>query len=239
MTHTPSASKVAIVTGAGTGIGLAVSRRLAAAGYSLCLIGRRTDVLQAAAAELSRSVKCHVHTADVGELSQAAGCVDAAVAAFQRLDVVINNAGYAPVMAMDAVTNGEIERIFRVNAMGPSAIIGRAWPVMVRGGGGCIVNISSFATVDPFPGLGIYGAAKAACNLLAKACHNEGRTSRIRAFSVAPGAVETAMLRANFPVEALPTSRTLSPDQVAAVVLECVEGARDSQNGQTILVPSP
>lgn len=230
---------IALVTGGGTGIGLAVARRLAKEGYSLLLVGRRQEPLRAAVVELGQSTRCVAHLADIGDMGQAAGCVDVAVGAFGRLDVVINNAGYAPLMPMESITHPEVERTFRVNAMGPAAIVGRVWATFLKQRRGCIVNISSYATVDPFPGLGVYAGAKAAVNLLAKSAHNEGHRSGIRAFAVAPGAVETAMLRSIVPVEALPASRTLSPEQVAAVVMECVLGRRDEQRGQVILVPSP
>ena len=74
--------------------------------------------------------------------------------------------------------------------------IAAAWPRFVRQGGGCIVNVSSMSSLDPFPGLSVYGAAKAALNAIVKGCVHEGAAAGIRAFTVAPGSVETAMLRA-------------------------------------------
>ncbi|HLO40196.1 MAG TPA: SDR family oxidoreductase, partial [Phycisphaerales bacterium] len=210
-------------------------------GYTLLLVGRRPDPLREAVAQLSRITRCVAHMADIGDTVQAIQAVDMAVGAFGRLDVIINNAGLAPLVSLDSVA-GDLElldQLYRVNAIGPTAIIGRAWSTLLKQQGGCIVNISSFSTVDPFPGLGVYGAAKAAVNVLARACHNEGRRFGIRAFAVAPGAVETAMLRSIFPEEALPRTRTLSPDTVAEVVVSCVRGERDAQLGETILVPSP
>jgi NAD(P)-dependent dehydrogenase (short-subunit alcohol dehydrogenase family) len=95
------------------------------------------------------------------------------------------------------------------------------------------------ATTDPFPGFFIYAAAKAGVNLMAKSCAKEGREFGIRAFSVAPGAVETPMLRALFSEVQLPPEKCLSPDDVAKVVVECIAGERDTQNGETIFIPSP
>lgn len=234
-------AKVAMITGGGTGIGLACAHLLARDGYTLFLVGRRPDPLREAVARLSRITRTHAHMADIGDPHQAVQAVDMAVGALGRLDVVVNNAGYAPLVALDSVATDieQLSEIFRVNAIGPSAIIGRAWSTFLKQQGGCVVNISSFSTVDPFPGLGVYGAAKAAVNVLARACHNEGRRFGIRAFAVAPGAVETDMLRSIFPEEALPKSRTLSPEAVAQVVQSCVRGDRDEQAGETILVPSP
>lgn len=238
MADPSSTVKVALVTGAGTGIGLATCALLAQAGFQILLVGRRESLLQAAAAPLGPSV-ARVHTADVGDYDQAQACVDRAIEAFGRLDVVVNNAGHVASMLIGAVDESRARRLFDVNAIGPTAIINRAWPHMVAQKSGRIINVSSMATVDPFPGLGVYAATKAAVNLLARAAHNEGRRRGILAFAVAPGAVETAMLRSIVDERALPPARTLQPDQVARIVVECATGARDHQSGEVITVPSP
>ena len=94
------------------------------------------------------------------------------------------------------------------------------------------------ATVDPFPGLGVYAASKAALASLTRSLHNEGASHGIRAFSVAPGAVETKMLRQLFSTDQLPTDQTLEPAAVAEVVVGCIRGEREDDRGQTILLPS-
>ena len=99
-----------------------------------------------------------------------------------------------------------------------------------------MVNVSSMATQDPFPGFFAYAASKAALNLMARSCATEGREHGIRAFAVAPGAVETDMLRAAFGEDVIPREQTLDPDTVARVIVECVTGERDAQNGDTIPV---
>jgi 3-oxoacyl-[acyl-carrier protein] reductase len=101
-----------------------------------------------------------------------------------------------------------------------------------------IVNVSSVSAIDPFPGLSIYGATKGAINALTRGCANEGRDVGIRAFAVAPGAVETAMLRAIASEEQLPRTATLTPEQVAGVIVACAVGERDEENGGVIVVPS-
>ena len=95
------------------------------------------------------------------------------------------------------------------------------------------------ATLDPFPGLGVYAAAKAALESLTRSVVGEGGSRGIRAFSVATGAVETPMLRSLFSEKELPPEKALDPAEVAAIVLECIRGERDGEQGGVIRVPSP
>lgn len=226
---------VAIVTGAGTGIGRATALMLADRGYRLTLVGRRPDKLL----EVSRTIgekRCLVIPADIGEATACEQIVGRTQRQFGRLDVLINNAGFAPLMAIDHTTPAIIDEIFRVNALGAAYLIHYAWPIFLEQGRGRIVNISTMGTVDPFAGFFGYAAAKASMNLMAKSCAKEGRLVDIKAFAIAPGAVETEMLRANFSEEKLPRNKTLPPERIATVVLECLEGKRDSENGKTITI---
>ncbi len=229
---------VAIVTGAGSGIGREVARLLGARGYRLVLAGRRPEPLRRTAA-LVASSEVSTRPTNMGDPAQAVALVDHAVERFGRLDALVNNAGFASMQAIAAHTPESIRRIFDTNTIGPIAAIARAWRTFECLGRGCVVNVSSYATVDPFPGLGVYAAAKAGLNLIAQACANEGRSCGIRAFAVAPGAVETPLLRALFSEADLPRTRTLTPEAVAAVIVACVVGERDAENGRTIVLPSP
>ena len=103
---------------------------------------------------------------------------------------------------------------------------------------GCVVNITSMAVVDPFPGLAVYAASKAALDSLTRSIHNEGADHGIRAYSVAPGAVETEMLRTIVTEEQLPTEQTLAPAQIAEVVADCIAGTCAEPSGSSLLVPS-
>ncbi len=227
--------QVAIVTGAGTGIGRATALMLADRGFRLTLVGRRPDPLL----EVSRTVgekRCLVIPADIGEATACEQIVGRTQRQFGRLDVLINNAGFAPLMAIDHTTPAIIDEIFRVNALGPAYLIHYAWHIFLDQGRGCIVNISTKGTVDPFSGFFGYAAAKASVNLMARSCAKEGRAIDIKSFAIAPGAVETEMLRALFSEEKLPKNETMPPERIASVVIECIEGKRDSENGQTIVV---
>jgi NAD(P)-dependent dehydrogenase (short-subunit alcohol dehydrogenase family) len=230
-------SPAALITGAGSGIGRAIAAGLASREWRLALVGRRAEALRETA-RLCALAECAVIAADISKPSEALRTVDAAVASFGRIDALVNNAGSAPLLDIAAHTPEVLEEVYAVNALAPANLIARAWPVFKRQRRGCIVNVSTIGTVDPFPGFFGYAAAKAAVNLMARCCANEGKEWGITAYAVAPGAVETGMLRGNFPESVLPRERVLAPEDVAAVVIDCILGERAAENGGTILVPS-
>jgi NAD(P)-dependent dehydrogenase (short-subunit alcohol dehydrogenase family) len=230
-----SEQPVAIVTGAGSGIGRATALMLAERDYRLTLVGRRPEPLL----EVSKTIGekcCLVIPADVGQAGECEQIVGRTHRQFGRIDVLVNNAGFAPLLAIDHTPPDILDEIFRVNALGPAYLTHFAWPIFVDQKRGRIVNISTLGTIDPFAGFFGYAAAKAAVNLMAKSCAKEGRAPGIKAFAIAPGAVETQMLRANFSEAKLPKSKTLPPERIAAVILECIDGKRDAENGGTIVV---
>ncbi len=136
-------------------------------------------------------------------------------------------------------SSDEIERIYRVNTIGPTQLVRAAWSDLGRSASPRVVSVSSIASRDPFPGLGVYGGAKAALNLLAYAWTLEGESIGLKAFSVAPGGVETAMLRSIISEADLPTDRCRTPDGVAGVIVACLVGERDEDAGSTIFLPGP
>lgn len=231
-----TATKTAILTGAGSGIGLETARLLHAAGYKLMLVGRDQAKLDAVAAACGGAL---TRIADIADSGAVEAMVEDAASRLGRIDVLINNAGWTIMKPIGQYTAPEIERIFRLNAIGPCIAIARTLPHMVAGGGGCIVNVASMAVVNPFPGLFAYAAAKASMTLMVKSIVNEEGRKGVRAFAVAPGAVETPLLRSMFAEHTLPRRRALAPEHVANIIMECVQGKRDSENGGTIVIPSP
>lgn len=236
------------MTGAGSGIGRATAEMLGECGFAVVLVGRRREALESTA-ELVKG-ETLVLPADLGTAAGVRDVVEGTLGAFGRIDVIINNAGAAPCKPFAEFAWEELETLYRLNSIGPMALIAAAWSVFAeqhagRGSGSetadfaRVVNVSSKATVDPFPGLSAYAASKAAVNLLTRACANEGAEAGIRAFAVAPGAVETEMLRSIADEEMLPRDKTLSPRQVASVIVACACGERDEENGSVIVVSSP
>jgi NAD(P)-dependent dehydrogenase (short-subunit alcohol dehydrogenase family) len=242
-------AKVALITGGSSGIGLATAHLLAKRGWSVALVARNQAKLEAACEEIGP--EAIAIRADLTDADEAAAIVDRCVARLGRLDALINNAGWSPSATIAQTNVAMAKEIFAVNSVAPCVSISRAWPIFERqfessGGptndkakGGVIVNISSIATVDPFEILYAYAAAKASVNLLARSAAKEGAKIGITAFAIAPGAVETELLRSLVSELYLSKDKTLAPEAVARVVVECIEGKRDAENGQTILMPSP
>jgi NAD(P)-dependent dehydrogenase (short-subunit alcohol dehydrogenase family) len=238
---------VAIITGAGSGIGRELAIELAERSYRLVLAGRREEPLMETR-EMLRS-PCAVFPCNVRDPDACAGLVDKAVQEFGRLDVLVNNAGYAPCIPIGQTPAGLIREVFEVNAMGPAYLIVAAWKVFERQFGEdevlpgrnrpCILNVSTMATVDPFPGLFAYAAAKGALNVMVKSCANEGRDIGVRCFAVALGSVETAMLRGIVSEDLLPKERTIPPQAAAGLLTEYILGQHDEDSGKVIIVPSP
>jgi len=230
--------RAAIVTGAGSGIGLATSARLAREGYALALVGRRGPVLADAAAEIARVTGVSPSrlvsiSADVSRPEDIDRVVDHTTTTLGGIDVLVNNAGLGEVLPIPRTDWDALRRVFDLNALGVGYLIHRAWPSLYERRG-CIVNVSSYAALDPFDGFFAYGATKAAVNLMTISASREGAARAVRAFSVAPGAVETPLLRTAFGEDIVPRHACLTPDDVAAVIGDCVAGRRDADNGRTI-----
>lgn len=237
------ATKTAIVTGAGSGIGLAVASQLASAGFNVALAGRTTSKLKAAAAAIQdeRDVPAErllVAPADIADADACARLVAQAVETFGRLDALVNVAGYAAQVAIDRIDEAEWRRMIDTNLTSVVLLTAAAWPHLKKQGG-VIVNVSSMASIDPFPQFAMYAAAKAGVNLFTHCTAVEGKPLGIRAVAVAPGAVETGMLRAMFSEKMLPADKTLDPTEVAAVICDCITGNRAFEPGETIQLPSP
>ncbi len=232
---------VAVLTGAGSGIGRSVAIMLGDRGWRLVLAGRREDALRETGGLLAggEGERWVAVSADVSKTEDCERLIRVARERFGRLDGLVNNAGYAPLRAMGEIGADEIERIYRVNTVGPTHLVRAAWADLARGKTPRVVSVSSIASRDPFPGLGVYGGAKAALNLLAYAWTREGESIGLRAFCVAPGGVETAMLRAIVSEADMPGDRCLTPEDVAGVIVACLVGERDEDAGRTIFLPGP
>lgn len=236
---------VALITGASAGIGLAAALRLAGAGYRLALLARNESRLAAAADQVAGehpgATPALTIPTDVGDFDAAAQAVAETITRFGRLDLIVNNAGLAPLRPIADTTKDDYLRCFAVNTLGPAAIIAAAWPAFRRNHdnnepGGRIINITTLATHDPFPGFAAYAAAKSAAASLVRSAKNEGADIGVRAFNIAPGAVETDMLRGLFDPSMLPKEACLAPDDVAKLILACGTGQRDEDNGKTIYI---
>lgn len=227
-THQP----VAIITGAGSGIGKSVAHQLTRLGWGLILNGRDASKLNA----IVTTPNTRTVAGDIGNPDMAQKLVQTAISAFGSLDAVICNAGIAPLVPLAVTTDEVFNQVFAINVMGTARLIRACWPIFVTQGFGRIVCTSSMAAADPFPGFFAYAASKAAVDSLVRSCMNEGREHGIEAYSVAPGAVDTPLLRTLFDESQLPASRCLTPDEVATVIVQCATGARTKDAGGPIVL---
>ena len=182
------AGKVALITGAAGGIGLAVARAFAAAGAALVLVDRTAEQIPLDGLGESLRIGC-----DVGD----AAALDAAVAAtldrYGRWDLLVNVAGmmiFKPIEAHDAA---DWQQVLAVNLVAPALLTGHALRHMPRGG--AIVNIASIHAHRTSPMVASYAASKAALVSLTRTTAIEARDRGIRCNAILPGAIDTAMLR--------------------------------------------
>lgn len=229
--------RVCVITGASRGIGRAVALRFARRQYAIVAVARSGKPLGDAADAIRRAGgTCLTVQADVADPSACQRAVESARAEFGGVDLLVNNAGVAPMGRIEELNDAQLRQVLDVNIAGVLHMTRAAWPVLRARGGGTIVNLSSMSSLDPFPGLTVYGATKAWVNLFTQGMAAEGRPHGIRVFGVAPGAVETEMLRGLFPD--IPTESTLDPDEVAGVVESLALDSMAPATGQTVFVRS-
>ena len=230
---TSVANQAAIITGAGSGIGRASALALANLDFGVALVGRRRAELESTAAICDQAL---VLDADISDANNCAHVVAAAMERFGRLDALIHCAGFAPLVRIEDMTADLWRKIVDTNLSAAVHLASAAWPTFRKQTSGVIVNISSESARDPFIGLGPYGAAKAGVNLLGKALAAEGSEIGVRVHTIAPGAVETGMLRKIVSREQFPTEKTLSPADVAELIVQCVQGDLQHTSGEVIYV---
>lgn len=184
--------KVAIVTGASAGIGMATARELAAAGAKLVLAARSTDKLAGLASELkARGGEAITVRTDMRDPLQVQAMVREAKDRYGRVDILINNAGQAAAGLVADVELADFRQIIELNVYGPLLAMQAVIPVMKETGSGVIVNISSMVSKMHIPGLGAYAATKAALNLLSETARYELESDKIKVITVFPRTTAT------------------------------------------------
>lgn len=223
---------VAIVTGAGSGVGREVARLLLANDCLVVLAGRTEETLHNAASRCEGDSL--VVPTDLKDAAQCSNLVEQAIEHFGRVDVLVNNAGCAHLAPIHETTTKMMKECLETNLLGPMMLVSLLWPHFIERGSGCVVNISSIASSDPFPGFVAYAASKSGLDSLARSILAERGENDIRAFTINPGAIETPMLRENFDESILPSDACLHPAAVAEFVLECIRGEHDERQGETM-----
>ena len=182
--------RVAVVTGAGTGIGAAAARMLGADGCAVVLVGRREEPLREVAAEFEAA---EVVATDLAERDAPQRVVDAALSAFGRLDVLVNNAAVIRNGPFESFTGDEFDRHVAVNLRAPFFLTQAALPALRDGDAPAIVNISSSVGSIVKPGTTLYSVTKAGLEYLTRANAYEFARWRIRVNCIAPGPVDTPL----------------------------------------------
>jgi NAD(P)-dependent dehydrogenase (short-subunit alcohol dehydrogenase family) len=172
--------------------------------------------------------------ADVSKPDDAQKIIDQTISSFGRIDTVINNAGTAPVLSIEELTPQSWRDVIDTNLSAAFYLCHAAWSTLKRQKSGVIVNISSMAARDPFPGFLAYGAAKAGLNNFGLSLAREGAEIGVRVHTIALGAVETPMLRNILSTKELSSDNTLQPADVARIVGQCVVGDLRYTSGEVI-----
>jgi NAD(P)-dependent dehydrogenase (short-subunit alcohol dehydrogenase family) len=188
--------RVALITGAARGIGLATAKRFLAEGWSVGLLDIERELLQAAVAELSVPERTLALVCDVSDPAQVTATFAKVAKHFGRLDALVNNAGIAIFKSILSTTFEEWNRVLAVNLTGPFICTQAAAGIMQKNGGGAIVNITSISGLRASTLRVAYGTSKAALAHLTKQQAAELGELGIRVNAVAPGPVDTAMAKA-------------------------------------------
>ena len=229
-----SNKKVIVVTGGGRGIGRAVCVRFAQEGAQIVAVSRTAAELAETKSLVERAAGlCHVQAVDITKTEPTQTMMQDVAKRFGGIDVLVNAAGVAPMAPIEELTPEMFDQILAINVRAIYLTCRAAWPAL-KASKGVIVNISSIASRDPFAGFAAYGASKSWVNAWTQALAEEGRAHRIRVFSIAPGAVETGMLRGVFPT--YPAADTLEPVDVANMVHAVTQPACRYATGQTIFM---
>ena len=191
-----SASKVALVTGAARGIGLATAKRFLAEGWQVALLDIDGDTLQRSFTALGKPDVTLAIECDVADAAGVARAVDVVAKKFSQLDALVNNAGIAIFKPILEVTYEDWSRVLAVNLTGPFLCTQAAAPLMRDSGGGAIVNVTSISGLRASTLRTAYGTSKAGLAHLTKQQAAELASIGIRVNAVAPGPVDTAMAKA-------------------------------------------
>jgi NAD(P)-dependent dehydrogenase (short-subunit alcohol dehydrogenase family) len=235
--------KVAIITGASRGIGLAIAHRIHEAGGSVMLTSRKAENLAEALASFTADLdRVATVTGHVGRSDDAQRVINTTMERFGRVDILINNAAtnpyYGPLLEID---DTRLQKTFEINQASIIYHCRAAHNAWMREHGGVILNVASIGGLGPEPGIGWYNVTKAAVIHITKQLAYELAPS-IRVNAVAPGLVRTELARGLWEngeeeISAhIPLRRLGEPDDIATICLTLVSDASSWMTGQTVVV---
>jgi 3-oxoacyl-[acyl-carrier protein] reductase len=241
--HISLQDKVAVVTGASRGIGLACSRKLAQAGATVVMLGRDETSLQAAADEIRTALpdaQLQPLACDVADPASVRDAFQAIFKTHKKLHVLVANAGVMDDALIGMVTPAQIERTFGVNTSGVLFCAQYASRLMARSGGGSIINMTSIMGLRGNVGQAVYAGSKAAVVGITLSLAKELAPQKIRVNAVAPGFIDTDLVRGLSDekraerVGAIALGRAGGADEVADVVLFLASDMASYVTGQVV-----
>ncbi len=236
ISENPLVGQIAVITGAGRGIGAAIARALASLGATVVLCGRTRAHLEKTATTIAQAGnRAETLECDVTLLASVEALAKQVDGKFGRVDVLVNNAGIAGFsMPLHELPPEAWDRILDTNLRGVYHTIRAFAPVMVRARNGHIINISSIAGKNALPGGAAYAASKWGLNGLTYSVAEELRPHNIRVSVICPGSTHTDLS----PHAGKDPSRMLQPEDVAHVVSMLVTQAPQSFASEVILRPT-
>jgi NAD(P)-dependent dehydrogenase (short-subunit alcohol dehydrogenase family) len=240
---TRPACRVALVTGAARGIGLAITQRLLAQGHKVALLDIDGDGLARAHEALDAPDQTMTLTCDVADAEAVRASMARVDAQYGGLDWLVNNAGVAVFKPVERTRPEEWDRVIAVNLNGPFYCTLAALPMLERSDAAAIVNIASISGLRASTLRVAYGTSKAGIAHLTRQLAAELGNRGIRVNAIAPGPVDTAMAKAVHSAEirrdyhdAIPLNRYGSEDEIAAGVLFLLSSDASYVNGQVLAV---
>jgi NAD(P)-dependent dehydrogenase (short-subunit alcohol dehydrogenase family) len=238
--------KVAVVTGATSGIGKYAAIALSQAGARVVLAGRREKEGDAVVADIRKlDGEAMFIKTDVTEEGDVEALISQTVSKYGRLDIAVNNAGLESSGSVAEISEQEYRKIFDCNVWGVIAAMKYEVPAMLKTGGGSIINISSVAGHIGMAGAGVYVASKHAVEGFTKCAALELAQQGIRVNTVAPGAISTEMFNrftegaegaAEYITSLHPMGRIGSPDEIANPIVFLASSAASFMTGQHLTI---
>jgi 7-alpha-hydroxysteroid dehydrogenase len=233
--------RVAVVTGAGRGIGKGIALALAEAGADVVCGARTLEQVQQTVTEIeARGRRGLAISSNVMEADDREKLVASTIAEFGRLDILVNNAGGWIPQPMLETSDKDFDRAFRFNVSHAFSMTRIVAPHMARTGGGSVVNISSLAGLEPWPAFSAYGTAKAALNFLTQEMAQD-LAPVIRVNAIACGSIETDALATVLTddirkrmIEMTPMARIGQVEDIAACAVYLASDAADFVTGQIL-----
>ena len=239
---TATRDKTILITGASSGIGEATARLLGTAGAKLVLGARRTDRLEAIAADIrAAGGTVEVRALDVTDRADTAAFAEFAVQRFGKIDVIVNNAGVMPLSPMASLKVDEWDRMIDVNIRGVLYGIAAVLPSMNAQGFGQIINVSSIGGLGVVPTAAIYCATKYAVRAISDGLRQENR--KLRVTCVYPGVVESELAGTITDAAAAAAmveyrKIALKPDAIARAILYAIEQPEDVDTSEIVVRPT-